>query len=118
MNESLLEDKDVCNQQLSLDKPLKRLEHAEGPEYDTPVKKLELIENDVTSETKYLSLHVPLGDHVSFMEMDAMVLEGIEHFESILLKENPVEFGEVAEGSTILADMNVPSKGDSKRTKL
>jgi len=61
MNESLLEDKDVCNQQLSLDKPLKRLEHAEGPEYDTPVKKLELIENDVTSETKYLSLHVLLS---------------------------------------------------------
>ena len=118
MNESLLEDKDVCNQQLSLDNPLKRLEHAEGPEYDTPMKTLELIENDVTLETKYLSLHVPLGDHVSIMEKDAMVLEGTEHFESILLTENPVESREVAEGSPILAYMNVPSKGDSKSTKL
>ena len=108
----------MCNQKLSLDKPLKRLEHVEGLEYDTRVKKLELIENDVTSETKYSSLHVLLGDYVSFMEKDVMVLEGTEHFESNLLSENPVESGEVAEGSTILADMNVPSKGDSKRTKL
>jgi len=108
----------VCKQQLSLDKPLKRLEHVEGLEYDTPVKKLELIENDVTSETKYLSLRVLLRDYVSIMEKDAMVLEGTEHFESNLHTKNHVEFGEVAEGSTILADMNVPSKGDTKRTKL
>ncbi len=50
--------------------------------------------------------------------MVSMVLEGTEHFESILLTENSVESRGVAEGSTILADMNVPSKGDSKRTKL
>lgn len=118
MNEYLLEGKDVCNQQLSLDKPLKSLEHAQGPKYDTPVQKLELIENDVISNTKYLSLHVPLGDHVSVMEKDAMVLEGTEHFESILLAKNALESGEVAEGSTILVDMDVPSKGDKKRTKL
>ena len=85
MNESLLEDKDVWNHQLSLDNPLKRLEHAEGPEYDTLVKNLELIEIDVTSETKYLSLHFPLGDHVCVMEKDATFFDGIDHSESILL---------------------------------
>lgn len=85
MNESLLEDKDVCNQQLSLDNPLKRFEHAEGLEYDTLMKNPELIEIDVTSETEYLSLHVPLVDHVCVMEQDAMVLDGTDHSESILL---------------------------------
>ena len=85
MNESLLEDKDVCNQQLSFDNPLKRLEHAEGPEYDTLVKNLELIEIDMTSETEYLSLHVPLGDHVCVMEKDDTLLDGTGHFESIIL---------------------------------
>ena len=75
---------------------MKRLEHAKGLEYDTLVKKLELIENDVTSKTEYLSLHVPLGNHVSVMERDAMVLEGTKNFESTLLTTNPVESGEVA----------------------
>ena len=60
---------------------MKRFEHADGPEYDTLVKNIELIEIDVTSETKYLSLHVLLGDHVFVMEKDAMVLDCTALFE-------------------------------------
>lgn len=52
------------------------------------------------------------------MEKYARVFEGTKRSKSILLTEKPVESREVAKGATILDDMDGPSKGDSKSTKL